>query len=126
MTNTRVLFRLELDDVHPSLNKWAIANRFAANKEKQVWKEMVYWACKEKGIKATIRGPVRVEIHYKFKDKRRRDCDNYTPKFILDGLVEAGVLVDDSCDIVTELLIKMSIGTGETKTIISLHELDPL
>ena len=105
------IFRLELDDVHPSLNKWAVANRFAANKCKQEWKQMVYWACKEIGIKKTIITPVTVCIHCKFKDKRRRDCDNYTPKFILDGLVEAGVLIDDSCDVVKELRIKMDIGS---------------
>lgn len=30
------------------------------------------------------------------KEKRRRDPDNYSGKFLLDGLVRAGVLQDDS------------------------------
>ncbi len=37
-----------------------------------------------------------VEINYYFKDKRRRDPDNYSGKFILDGLVSAGVIADDN------------------------------
>lgn len=35
-------------------------------------------------------------LHYFFKDNRRRDPDNYSGKFILDGLVRAGILQDDS------------------------------
>lgn len=33
-----------------------------------------------------------------FKDKRRRDCDNYTSsaKFINDGFTEANVIIDDA------------------------------
>ena len=37
-----------------------------------------------------------VTLTYYFKDKRRRDPDNYSGKMILDGLVRAGILKDDS------------------------------
>lgn len=41
---------------------------------------------------------VTVTLTYHFKDKRRRDPDNYSGKMILDGLVRAGIIVDDSFD----------------------------
>ena len=38
----------------------------------------------------------KVTLKYYFKDKKRRDPDNYSGKFILDGLVKSGVIKDDS------------------------------
>ena len=38
----------------------------------------------------------RIEVLYYFGDKRVRDFDNYVPKFILDGLVKAGIIKDDN------------------------------
>ena len=37
----------------------------------------------------------RVTIIYYFKDRRRRDPDNYSGKFILDGLVRSRIIEDD-------------------------------
>ena len=37
-----------------------------------------------------------VILRYHFRDSRRRDPDNYSGKMILDGLVHAGILKDDS------------------------------
>lgn len=37
-----------------------------------------------------------VILTYFFKTKHRRDPDNYSGKFIMDGLVNAGVIEDDS------------------------------
>lgn len=66
---------------------------------------------------------VIVRITYHFPTKHRRDPDNYSGKFLLDGLVNAGVLEDDSFDCIdlqlegkhdkdnprTEITIKESI-----------------
>ncbi len=41
-----------------------------------------------------------VSITYHFSDRRRRDPDNYSGKFILDALVREGVIRDDSFDCV--------------------------
>lgn len=38
----------------------------------------------------------QVEVRYYFDNKHRRDKDNYTPKFIMDGLVKAGIIADDN------------------------------
>ena len=45
-----------------------------------------------------------VSITYYFKDKRRRDPDNYSGKMLLDPLVREGILIDDSFDVVTLVL----------------------
>lgn len=37
-----------------------------------------------------------IKITYYFRTKTRHDPDNYSGKFILDGLVKAGVITDDS------------------------------
>ena len=42
-----------------------------------------------------------VTIRYYFPDKRRRDPDNYSGKFLLDGLTKAGIIVDDSFNHIT-------------------------
>ena len=39
-----------------------------------------------------------VIITYHFPDRRRRDPDNYSGKFLLDGLTKAKAIVDDSFD----------------------------
>lgn len=52
-----------------------------------------------------------VTLIYHFKDKLRRDPDNYSGKFILDGLVKAGILIDDSMSVIDTL----SITLGECK-----------
>lgn len=47
--------------------------------------------------------PRHVELHYVPRDKRRRDADNLvaTLKPCLDGLVDAGVIEDDTPEFVT-------------------------
>jgi len=40
-------------------------------------------------------------VTFFFPDRRRRDPDNYSVKFILDGLVKAGAIEDDSFEHLT-------------------------
>ena len=61
-------------------------------------KEEWHWLMKA-AIKKKPKVPIKravVEIKYYFKIRRRRDPDNYSGKFILDGLVSAGIIQDDS------------------------------
>lgn len=43
----------------------------------------------------------KMTIIYYFKDRRRHDPSNYD-KFILDGLVEANIIIDDNYSVITE------------------------
>lgn len=40
-----------------------------------------------------------VKLTYYFRDKRRRDPDNYVGKFILDGLRKAGIIAEDNAEV---------------------------
>lgn len=43
----------------------------------------------------------KIKITYFFKDKRRHDPSNYD-KMLLDGLIEANIIVDDSYAVIEE------------------------
>lgn len=47
-----------------------------------------------------------VQLHYQPKDNRRRDSDNIAPtlKALCDGIVDAGVVPDDTPDYMTKIM----------------------
>lgn len=91
---------------HPSINEWMIKTRQAMNGMKQKWKDFSIWIVREYGWEDM--GIKSCELYFTtyFDNKRRRDNDNYTPKFIMDGFVEAGLLIDDSNSVVKSLTIE--------------------
>ena len=63
-----------------------------------------------------------VHITLIFPVLRRRDIDNYAPKMILDGLVNAGLIQDDRNDWVK---VTWDIVKGnERKTVIDIQKLE--
>ena len=77
----------------PSLNKYAgRENVWEYREQKALWKQLCNVYCRPKP-----KEPPRfalVILTFYFKDRRRRDADNYQ-KMILDGLVGANILADD-------------------------------
>lgn len=72
------------------------ANRFAAAKIKKAETERVAWSARVQKLKRTVG---RVNLVFTWYEKnRRRDPDNvhFGAKFVNDGLVEAGILSNDS------------------------------
>lgn len=65
-----------------------------------------------------IRGEVHVVIKFFAPDNRRRDVDNY-PKALLDGLVEAGVMKDDS--LVRDLRLAWGEVTPGGKAVVTIR-----
>ena len=49
---------------------------------------------------------VRVELHYQPRDRRRRDADNLAPtlKAMCDGVVDAGLVPDDTPNFMTKVM----------------------
>ena len=47
-------------------------------------------------------GPVKIIIELTFTTNTRRDPDNYSPKWLLDSLVQAKVIQDDSSKFMAE------------------------
>ena len=72
-------------------------NRFIGAQIKKDETERVYIEILSQGIKRITKYPVTVEISW-YSKNRRKDIDNiaFAKKFILDGLVMAKVLEDDS------------------------------
>lgn len=63
-----------------------------------------------------------VVITYFFKDRRRRDPDNYSGKLILDGLTKAGVIKDDDFDHITLTVQKGGVDKNNPRTVIEVKE----
>jgi Holliday junction resolvase RusA-like endonuclease len=75
-------------------------NQFAGRKNvheyraaKKVWEEIVFYECRPRPAQPIKKATVT--LTYFFKTHGRRDPDNYSGKFLLDGLVKAGILQDD-------------------------------
>lgn len=62
---------------------------------------MIYWLCKQQRIPELA--PSTIEIVWFAPDRRHRDNDSLSPflKATKDGLVKAGVFVDDSSEWIT-------------------------
>lgn len=90
--------RIIIPGIPPSNNEYMgnSHNHHIYRNTKREWENTVHWAVKVAGWRGEPLSKARVELVYHFPTGHRRDPDNYSGKFILDGLKKAGVLVDDS------------------------------
>lgn len=88
---------ITLKGVPPSLNKFAgRQNAWEYRSEKDRWTAAVYYSARAERSKP--KAPYKratVEITYFFPTKNRHDADNYSGKFLLDGLTKARIIQDD-------------------------------
>lgn len=75
---------IDIPDCHPSLNTWTRMHFHVRNNLKKEWETMTFYAAKEAKL-PMILIPVEIFITY-YHPKKNIDLDNYTPKFIIDGL----------------------------------------
>ena len=112
---------LEIKRVPISLNKWHAmfwADKMRA-KEPWVSELRILWI---QDGKPRLKPPVTVNVTYHFKDSKKRDYDNYTPKFILDGLKDAYLEDDNANEWITQLNLKMLFSQPQEKTAIEILE----
>lgn len=84
-----------IPEIPPSNNKFIGRTNFREYQAaKRYWQFLVSSACQPRPANPIIRAEVK--ITYYFPDKIRRDPDNYSGKMLLDGLVHAKILADDS------------------------------
>ena len=87
-------FKYIIPEIPPTLNKYiGRENSWEYRNTKAEWLKKISLYCIPKPRKPLKKAVVTLFFH--FKDKRRRDLDNYL-KFVLDGLTEAGIIKDDN------------------------------
>jgi Holliday junction resolvase RusA-like endonuclease len=91
---------------HPSINVWFILPRLQLNALKQKWKDFTVWWLNDIGLANKKIEKCKMRFVSYYPTKRRVDCDNQIPKFILDGMVESGFIVDDDSHHLTSLTIE--------------------
>jgi crossover junction endodeoxyribonuclease RusA len=69
----------------------------------------------------------RVEITWVVPDGRRRDEDNPAPsaKAVYDGLVDAGVVKDDTPEYMEKLTVKIEQVAGQRSWFVTVYEVAP-
>ena len=113
--------RYVIPEIPPSNNQYIGRNmRFEYQNAKKAWAEKIFYLCRPRPAQPFKKALVC--ISYYFKDKRRRDPDNYSGKFILDGLVRSGVIEDDSFSQIT-LQLKGYYDKNNPRTVIYIKEL---
>ena len=118
--------KITINEIPPSNNQF-IGNSKNFNvyrREKERW----HWLIKAALTKVKKpREPYEravVHIMYCFKDKRRRDPDNYSGKMILDPLVREGILKDDNFNVI-ELRLSGGYDKDRPRTEIEITKSEP-
>ncbi len=101
---------------HPSINIWSIKPRIQMNALKQSWKNFIVWWINDLGYENMQLDNVEIIYDIYHPTKRRTDPDNYTPKFIHDGFVESGFLVDDDREHLHSLTIRCHVDQDHPRT----------
>ena len=105
---------------HESINQWMIMKRPMMNGLKQKWKDFICWFVEEQGY-SNLRIK-RCEISQKiyYETNRRHDLDNGVPKFILDGLVQSGMIDDDDSGHITKITLECATDHDNPRTVIRI------
>lgn len=101
---------------HESINEWMIMQRPMMNSLKQRWKDFIKWFVKVQGYSNLHIEECEISQTVYYPNNRRHDIDNTVPKFILDGLVESGMIVDDDCKHITKLSMECKIDIAHPRT----------
>lgn len=91
---------------HESINTWMIMKRPMMNALKQKWKDFICFFVEEQGYANLHIEQCEIHQTVYFPNNRRHDPDNYIPKFVMDGLVESGMIVDDDSTHITKLTLQ--------------------
>ena len=109
---------------HPSLNEWIHAHWAVKARYKQDWDgEVMLALIEECGVTKLPRliKKANIKIKYYFRVERlKRDYDNYSPKFLMDGLV--GRVIQDDNDKLVKVEWELSVDRKNPRTVIEIEE----
>ena len=109
---------------HESINQWMIMRRPMMNSLKQKWKDFIKWLVESKGYSNLRIEKCEIFQIVLYPNNRRHDIDNSVPKFIIDGLVESGMIVDDDCSHITKLVLQCGVDKEWPRTELIINILD--
>lgn len=109
---------------HQSINVWMIMKRPAMNALKQQWKDFIRYFVEEQGYANLHINKCEISQVVYYPNNRRHDTDNSVPKFILDGLVESGMVVDDDSQHITKLTLECKTDLQNPRTELHIKILD--
>ena len=90
--------------------------RPAMNSLKQKWKDFIYWFIVDQGYENLRIERCEIVQTIYYPTNRRHDIDNSVPKFILDGLVNGQMIVDDDSGHITKLTMTCKIDPDKPRT----------
>lgn len=106
---------------HESINTWMIMRRPEMNALKQRWKEFLIHHIQSSKYKDVHIEQCEVKFITYYENNRRHDIDNGCPKFILDGLCEGGLIVDDDSKHITSLTMQCFVDKENPRTEIEIY-----
>lgn len=109
---------------HESINVWMIMRRPMMNALKQKWKDFIKWLVDTKGYSNLRIEKCEITQCVYYPNNRRHDIDNSVPKFILDGLVESGMIVDDDHLHISKLTLTCGVDVENPRTEITIKILE--
>lgn len=122
------MFRYIIPGIPPNLNQHRRMTHWQLRKVKQEWEEVVQWVVKTCPCPAFPLDKSVITYRFYFKDRRERDITNLygCVKFLEDGLVKAGVIVDDSMNHTYPLVIPGGIDRKRPRVEIVVKEMENL
>jgi len=108
---------------HPSINRWMIMKRPMMNALKQKWKDFIIWFIRNQGYSNLHIDKCEMKFSVYYSTNHRHDIDNTVPKFILDGFVESGFIIDDDCNHLTSLTLQCGYDKKNPRTEIEVYNI---
>jgi crossover junction endodeoxyribonuclease RusA len=118
------MINLIIPGIPPSLNQWRNMHHYTEAKQKKEWEDIVILEVQRQRKKPPkpIKRSTTTYTYY-FPDRRRRDASNFSPKWLEDGLVKAGVLEDDSFENVDLKVRKGGVDKHNPRVEITIEEM---
>lgn len=114
--------KIVINAIPPSANNY-MGNSHNFNtyrNDKKAWEMLIYSAARDK-IPPKPFDKSTVEVVFYFSDAKRRDVDNYI-KFLLDGIVKAKIIKDDSFAKIDKLILSGAVDRVRPRTEIIITE----
>ena len=109
---------------HPTLNQWMIMKRPMMNALKQKWKDFICWFIDNQGYSNLHIDKCEMKFVTYYKTNRKHDIDNSIGKFIIDGFVESGFIVDDNSEHIISLTLECYVDKDNQRTEIEVSVSD--